>query len=133
MIRIKHFVDEHLDLAAFAGLIVLVVLMRFALETTENLTTVLVGASVVVVSLLARRRADTWIMTKPESETANKAGYLKAPIHDPIIAMGVTGVVIFAVVIAVQLIVAALGFVLDHHCRSGGGKEHCVTAARTPA
>ena len=55
----KHFVDEHLDLAAFLGLIVLVLLMRFALETTENLTTVLVGASVVVVSLLARRRADT--------------------------------------------------------------------------
>jgi hypothetical protein len=58
MIRIKHFVDEHLDLAAFLGLIVLVLLMRFALETAENLTTVLVGASVVVVSPLARRRAD---------------------------------------------------------------------------
>jgi hypothetical protein len=59
MIRIKHFVDEHPDLAAFLGLIVLVLLMRFALESTENLTTVLLGASVVVVSLLARRRADT--------------------------------------------------------------------------
>jgi hypothetical protein len=59
MIRIKHFVDEHPDLAAFLGLIVLVLLVRFALETTENLITVLVGASVVVVSPLARRRADT--------------------------------------------------------------------------
>lgn len=59
MIRIKHFVDEHADLTAFLGLIVLVLLIHFALETTENLTTVLVGASVVVVGLLARRRADT--------------------------------------------------------------------------
>jgi hypothetical protein len=59
MIRIKHFVHEHPDLAVFLGLIVLVPLMRFALETTENLTTVLVGTSGVVVSLLARRRADT--------------------------------------------------------------------------
>ena len=59
MIRIKHFVHEHPDLAVFLGLIVLVTLMRFALETTENLTTVLVGTSGVVVSLLARRRADT--------------------------------------------------------------------------
>lgn len=47
------------DLAAFLGLIVLVLLMHFALESTENLTTVLLGASVVVVSLLERRRADT--------------------------------------------------------------------------
>jgi hypothetical protein len=52
-------------------------------------------------------------MTDPESETANKAGYL------------------FAVIIAAQLIVAAFGLALDHHCRSGGGKEHCVTAANT--
>jgi hypothetical protein len=59
MRRIKRFVDGHRDLAAFLGLVVLVALMRFALETTENLTTLLVGASVVVVSLLARRRADT--------------------------------------------------------------------------
>jgi uncharacterized membrane protein len=59
MIRLKHFMHEHPDLAVFLGLIVLVLLMRFALETTENLTTVLVGTSGVVVSLLARRRADT--------------------------------------------------------------------------
>ena len=53
-------------------------------------------------------------MTDPESETAKKAGYL------------------FAVIIGVQLIVGAFGLALDHHCRSGGGKEHCVIAAGAP-
>jgi hypothetical protein len=54
-------------------------------------------------------------MTDPESETANTAGYL------------------FAVIIAAQLIVTAFGLALDHHCRSGGGKEHCVIAADAAA
>jgi hypothetical protein len=49
--------------------------------------------------------------------------------HDAIVAMGGAGVVIFGVIIAAQIIVAALGVTLDHQCRSGGGKEHCVIAA----
>ena len=66
-------------------------------------------------------------MIKPKSETANAAEYLKARIHNVTIAMGGAGIVIFAV----QMIIAALGLALDHHCRSGGGKEHCVIAAGT--
>jgi TPP-dependent pyruvate/acetoin dehydrogenase alpha subunit len=70
-------------------------------------------------------------MIKPKSETANAAEYLKARIHNVTIAMGGAGIVIFAVIIAAQMIIAALGLALDHHCRSGGGKEHCVIAAGT--
>jgi hypothetical protein len=33
--------------------------------------------------------------------------------------------------IAAQIIVAVLGVALDHQCRSGGAKEHCVVAAAT--
>jgi hypothetical protein len=72
-------------------------------------------------------------MTNPETETANKAEYLKARIHDATIGMGGVGVVIFAVIIAAQIIIAALGVALDHHCRSGGGKERCIIAADTAA
>jgi hypothetical protein len=70
-------------------------------------------------------------MANVESERANKADRLKARIHDAAVAMGGAGVVIFAVIIAAQIIVAALGAALDHQCRSGGGKEHCVIAAGT--
>jgi hypothetical protein len=52
-------------------------------------------------------------------------------IGDATVAMGGAGFVIFAVMIAAQIFVAALGVVLDHQCRSGGGKEHCVFAAAT--
>jgi len=38
MRRIKRFVDEHPDLVAFLGLVVLALLMRVALESTKNLT-----------------------------------------------------------------------------------------------
>jgi hypothetical protein len=47
-------------------------------------------------------------MTKPESETANKAKYLKARIHDAA-ASGGPGLVIFAIIVASQIIVAAFG------------------------
>jgi hypothetical protein len=70
-------------------------------------------------------------MVNPENERANKAESLKGRIHDATIAMGGAGVVIFAVVIAAQIIIAALGVVLDHQCRSGGKKEHCVIPAST--
>jgi hypothetical protein len=70
-------------------------------------------------------------MIKPKSQTANRAQYLKARIHNVTIAMGGAGVVIFAVIISAQIIVAALGLALDHHCRSGGGKDHCFIAAST--
>ena len=69
-------------------------------------------------------------MTNPERETASKAEYLKARIHDAT-ALGGAGVAIFAAIIAAQIIVAAFGVVLDHYCRYGGGKEHCISAVRT--
>ena len=50
-------------------------------------------------------------MTKPETETANKAMYFKARIHDAA-ASGGTGLVIFAIIVASQIIVAALGVAL---------------------
>lgn len=70
-------------------------------------------------------------MANVESERANKAEHVKARIHDAIVALGGAGVVIFAAMIAAQIIVAALGVMLDHQCRSGGRKEHCVMAAGT--
>jgi hypothetical protein len=70
-------------------------------------------------------------MTNPKGEAANKTERLKVRIQDATIAMGGAGVVIFAVIIAAQIIVAGLGLALDHHCRSGGKKEHCIVAADT--
>ena len=49
-------------------------------------------------------------MTKPE---ANEAGYLKARIHHAVASAG-PGIVIFAVIVAAQIIVGSLGFVFDH-------------------
>jgi len=58
MTRIKRFADEHLDLTAFLGLVALALLMPVALESTKNLTMVLLaGAGLVAVSFLARRKA----------------------------------------------------------------------------
>jgi hypothetical protein len=68
-------------------------------------------------------------MANSENESADKGESLKARIRDATIAMGGAGVVIFGVVIAAQIIVAALGVTLDHQCRIRGGKEHCVIAA----
>jgi hypothetical protein len=45
-------------------------------------------------------------MTNPEAETTNKAEYLKA-----LIASGGPGLVIFAVIVASQITVGALGMV----------------------
>jgi len=50
-------------------------------------------------------------MTNPESQTANKAEYLKARIHDAA-ASGGPGLVIFAIIVAAQIMVGALGIVL---------------------
>jgi hypothetical protein len=50
-------------------------------------------------------------MTNPQSETANKAEYLKARIRDAA-ASGGAGLVIFAIVVAAQIIVGALGVAL---------------------
>jgi hypothetical protein len=50
-------------------------------------------------------------MTNQESETANKTEYLKAHIHDAA-ASGGAGIVIFAIIVAAQIIVAALGVAL---------------------
>jgi hypothetical protein len=50
-------------------------------------------------------------MTDPESETANKAEYLKARVHDAA-ASGGPGLVIFAIIVAAQIIIAALGVAL---------------------
>jgi hypothetical protein len=62
-------------------------------------------------------------MTNPESETANKTEYFKARIHNAA-ASGGAGIIVFAVVIAAQLIVGVLGVTLDHlygthHARHG--------------
>jgi len=59
MTRIKRFVDEHLDLTGFLGLVVWVLLMRVVLESTKNLTMALLAGTglVVVISLVARRKA----------------------------------------------------------------------------
>jgi hypothetical protein len=46
-------------------------------------------------------------MSDPESET------LKARIHDAVAAGG-AGIVIFAVIIAAQMIIAPLGLAMDH-------------------
>ena len=50
-------------------------------------------------------------MTNPESETANKAEYLKARIHHAA-ASGGAGIKILAIIVAAQIIVAALGVAL---------------------
>ena len=51
MMRIKRFVDDHLDLTAFLVLVVLVLLMRVVLDSTTNLTlTLLAGTAVVVIT-----------------------------------------------------------------------------------
>jgi len=60
MRRIKRFIDEHLDLTAFLSLVVLVPLVRVALESTENLTMALLSGTALVtfISLVTRRGAD---------------------------------------------------------------------------
>jgi len=50
-------------------------------------------------------------MKYSENETANKAEYLKAHIHDAA-ASGGAGIVIFAIMVAAQIIVGALGVAL---------------------
>lgn len=50
-------------------------------------------------------------MINSQSQTANKADYLKARIHDAA-ASGGTGLVIFAIIIAAQISVGALGIAL---------------------
>ncbi|MGB8632795.1 MAG: hypothetical protein WCD69_26040 [Xanthobacteraceae bacterium] len=62
-------------------------------------------------------------MIKPESETANKVEHLKARIHEAVSSSD-PGIVIFAVIIAAQLIVGTLGLALDrlygaHHGHHG--------------
>ena len=50
-------------------------------------------------------------MTNTESETANKAEYLKARLHDTA-ASGATAFVTLAIMVAAQIAVAALGVAL---------------------
>ena len=59
MMRIKRFVDQHLDLTGFLGLVVLVLLMRVVLDSTKDLTIALLAGTglIVVISLVARRKA----------------------------------------------------------------------------
>ena len=59
MMRIKRFVDQHLDLTGVLGLVVLVLLMRVVLDSTKDLTIALLAGSglVVVITVVARRKA----------------------------------------------------------------------------
>lgn len=66
-------------------------------------------------------------MIKPESETANKVEHLKARIHEAVSSSD-PGIVIFAVIIAAQLIVGTLGLALDR--LYGGATEALMSRGR---